>query len=75
MINKILMGAVLAGSLVLAGCASDDVEKEGQAVTLEQRVDVLEQDVRVLDQKVDAVADEAGRANQRLDNQATSYRK
>ncbi len=75
MINKILMGVVLAGSLVLAGCASDETHVEGQTLTLEQRVDNLEQDVQVLDQKVEAAADEAGRANQRLDNQATSYRK
>lgn len=78
MFNKVLVGAMLAGSLALAGCSSDGVQLtklDAQVQTLNEKVDVLQGDVNVLKHDTKAASDEAARANQRLDNQATAYRK
>lgn len=78
MFNKVLLGTMLAGSLVLAGCSSDGVQLtklDAQVHTLNEKVEVLQGDVNVLKHETKAASDEAARANQRLDNQATAYRK
>lgn len=78
MFNKVLVGAMLAGSLVLAGCSSDGAnltKLDADVQVLSQKVEVLQGDVNVLKHETKAVSDEAARANQRLDNQATAYRK
>jgi murein lipoprotein len=76
--NKVILGAILAGTLALAGCSSehatlDQVQTDVKVV--QQKVDVLEKDVVSLRQDVDQAKGEAARANQRLDNQVTTYRK
>lgn len=79
MLNKVFLGALLAGSMVLAGCSSDkhasleQVQSDVQVV--QTKVDNLEKDVTALKQDADIAKGEAARANQRLDNQATAYRK
>ena len=79
MINKILIGAILAGSLALAGCSSDKhatIEQvQTDVQTVQVKVDNLQKDVTALQQDTDIAKGEAARANQRIDNQATSYRK
>ncbi len=79
MFNKVVLGAMLAGSMILAGCSSDkhasleQVQSDVQVV--QTKVDNLEKDVTALKQDADIAKGEAARANQRLDNQATAYRK
>lgn len=79
MLNKVFLGALLAGSMILAGCSSDkhasleQVQSDVQVV--QTKVDNLEKDVTALKQDADIAKGEAARANQRLDNQATAYRK
>lgn len=79
MFNKVILGAVLAGSMVLAGCSSDKHatldQVQSDVKVVQKKVDVLEKDVVGLRQDADQAKGEAARANQRLDNQATAYRK
>lgn len=71
MVSKVLVGVMLAGSLALAGCSSD--AKDIKAV--DTKVEVLKQDVDGLKLDVQEAKSEAARANQRLDNQVSTYRK
>ncbi|EKB8099388.1 murein lipoprotein [Salmonella enterica] len=61
--TKLVLGAVILGSTLLAGCSSN------------AKVDQLSNDVNAMRSDVQSAKDEAARANQRLDNQATKYRK
>lgn len=61
--TKLVLGAVILGSTLLAGCSSN------------AKVDQLSNDVNAMRSDVQAAKDDAARANQRLDNQATKYRK
>jgi murein lipoprotein len=69
-------GITKAGAL-LAGCSSnakiDQLSSDVQ--TLNAKVDQLSNDVNAMRSDVQAAKDDAARANQRLDNQATKYRK
>ena len=62
---------------LLAGCSSnakiDQLSSDVQ--TLNAKVDQLSNDVNAIRSDVQAAKDDAARANQRLDNQAHSYRK
>lgn len=75
--TKLVLGAVILGSCLLAGCSSnakiDHLSSDVQ--TLNAKVDQISNDVNVLRSDVQTAKDDAVRANQRLDNQATSYRK
>lgn len=78
MFKKIILGAVLASAMIMAGCSSkhasiDEVQAQVQVVG--QKVDALENKVVALRKDTDEAKAEAVRANQRLDNQATAYRK
>lgn len=79
MFNKIMVGALLMTSMVLAGCSSDKhatiegVQKDVQ--TVQMKVDNLQKDVTELRQDTDMAKGEAARANQRLDNQVATYKK
>ncbi|MDU3883037.1 MAG: LPP leucine zipper domain-containing protein [Escherichia coli] len=63
--TKLVLGAVILGSTLLAGCFQ----------TLNAKVDQLSNDVNAMRSDVQAAKDDAARANQRLDNMATKYRK
>lgn len=75
--SKLVLGAVILGSALLAGCSStakiDQLSSDVQSLTA--KVDQLSGDVNAIRSDVQAAKDEAARANQRLDNQAHSYRK
>ncbi|AHF74151.1 major outer membrane lipoprotein [Candidatus Sodalis pierantonius str. SOPE] len=75
--TKLVLGAVILGSILLTGCSSnakiDQLFSDVQ--TLNAKVDQISNDVNALRFDVQAAKDDAARANQRLDNQATSYRK
>ncbi|XOD70190.1 MAG: major outer membrane lipoprotein [Sodalis sp. (in: enterobacteria)] len=75
--TKVILGAIILGSTLLAGCSNnhrvDQLSSDVQ--TFNVKVDQISNDVNVLRSEVQAAADNAVRANQRLDNQATSYRK
>ena len=74
---KLVLGAVILGSTLLAGCSSnakiDQLSSDVQ--TLNAKVDQLSNDVNAMRSDVQAAKDDAARANQRLDNMATKYRK
>ncbi|ALP39974.1 Lpp/OprI family alanine-zipper lipoprotein [Aeromonas schubertii] len=78
--KKMLLVGVVGLSALLGGCANTELETSVQ--NLSNKVDQLAQDVsavRADQSKIAAdVADakaEAARANRRLDNMATSYKK
>lgn len=75
--TKLVLGAVILGSTLLAGCSGnakiDQLQTDVQ--TLSAKVDQLSNDVNSVRSDVQAAKDDAARANQRLDNQARSYRK
>ncbi|EPE59048.1 major outer membrane lipoprotein [Salmonella enterica] len=75
--NKLILGEVVLGSALLEGCSSnakiDQVSSDVQ--TLSAKVDQLSNDVKAMRSDVQAAKDDAARANQGLDNQATKYRK
>ena len=71
-----LLALVMSAGL-LAGCSSnakiDQLSSDVQ--TLNAKVDQLSNDVNAMRSDVQAAKDDAARANQRLDNMATKYRK
>ena len=71
--TKLVLGAVILGSTLLAGCSSN--AKIDQLSSLNAKVDQLSNDVNAMRSDVQAAKDDAARANQRLDNMATKYRK
>ncbi|CAQ84006.1 MULTISPECIES: major outer membrane lipoprotein [Photorhabdus] len=75
--TKIVLGAVVLASTLLAGCSStakvDQLSSDIQ--TLNAKVDQLSNDVNSVRTDIQAAKDEAARANQRLDNQVRSYKK
>lgn len=79
MVSKILAGILVAGSLVLAGCSSDKHatldQVQADVQTVQVKVDNLDKDVTALKQDAAIAKGEAARANQRLDNQVTTYKK
>lgn len=68
--TKLVLGAVILGSTLLAGCSSnakiDQLSSDVQ--TLNAKVDQLSNDVNAMRSDVQAAKDDAARANQRLDN-------
>ncbi len=79
MVSKILVGILVTGSLVLAGCSSDKDatldQVQADVQTVQVKVDNLDKDVTALKQDAAIAKGEAARANQRLDNQVTTYKK
>ena len=75
--TKLLLGAVILASTMLAGCSSNAkiYQLSSDVQTLNAKVDQLSNDVNAMRSDVQAAKDDAARANQRLDNQATKYRK
>lgn len=75
--TKLLLGVVVVASTMLAGCANtakmDQLASDVQM--LNTKVDQLSSDVGAVRSDVQAARSEAARANQRLDNQAHSYKK
>lgn len=76
-----LLGTVVLGSTLLAGCANTD-QLQADVQSLNTKVDQLTSDVAALKQSqaqmasdVQEAKSEAMRANQRLDNMATTYKK
>ncbi|EOX8472816.1 TPA: major outer membrane lipoprotein [Salmonella enterica] len=68
--NQLILGAVVLGSALLAGCSSnagiDQLSSDVQ--TLSAKVEQLSNDVNAMRSDVQAAKDDAARANQRLDN-------
>lgn len=74
--TKLVLGAVILGSTLLAGCSNSKVDQLSADVSaLNTKVDQLSSDVSSLRSDVQSAKDDAARANQRLDNQTRSYRK
>ncbi|ECO6987563.1 major outer membrane lipoprotein, partial [Salmonella enterica] len=70
-----ILGAVVLGSTLLAGCSSnakiDQLSSDVQ--TLSAKVEQLSNDVNAMRSDVQAAKDDAARANQRLDNKVVSH--
>ncbi len=79
MFNKVIFGSIFVATMALAGCSSDKhaslEQVQSDVKVVQTKVDNLEKDVSALKQDADIAKGEAARANQRLDNQATAYRK
>ncbi|UVK76998.1 MAG: murein lipoprotein [Sodalis sp. Fle] len=75
--TKLVLGTVIWGSTFLAGCSGNARidQLSSDVKTLNAKVDQISNDVNVLRSDVQESKDDAVRANQRLDNQASSYRK
>ncbi|MDR0219093.1 MAG: major outer membrane lipoprotein [Enterobacteriaceae bacterium] len=75
--TKVVLGAVILASTMLAGCTSATKvdQLSSQIQTLGSKVDQLSNDVSSMRSDVQSAKDEAARANQRLDNQVRSYKK
>nr|P09461.1 RecName: Full=Major outer membrane lipoprotein Lpp; Flags: Precursor [Proteus mirabilis]AAA25658.1 lipoprotein [Proteus mirabilis]AAA25659.1 lipoprotein precursor [Proteus mirabilis] len=75
---KIVLGAVILASGLLAGCSSSNNAQLDQISSdvnrLNTQVQQLSSDVQSANAQAKA-AYEAARANQRLDNQVTTYKK
>ncbi|EKD3596438.1 major outer membrane lipoprotein [Salmonella enterica subsp. enterica serovar Cerro] len=73
--NKLILGAVVLGSTLLAGCSSNaKIEQLSSDVqTLSAKVEQLSNDVNAMRSDVQAAKDDAARANQRLDNKVVSH--
>ncbi|EJI7821923.1 major outer membrane lipoprotein [Salmonella enterica subsp. enterica serovar Rubislaw] len=75
--NRLILGTVVLGSTLLAGCASnakiDQLSSDVQ--TLSAKVEQLSNDVNAMRSDVQAAKDDAARANQRLDNKVSRVRK
>lgn len=75
--TKLVLGAIILASTMLAGCSNhskmDQLTSEVQ--TLSTKVDQLSSDVNASRSDIMAAKEDAARANQRLDNQAHSYKK
>lgn len=69
--TKMIVGAVVFASALLAGCSSSDVAEDTSAKFAEQVNAQLSQ----IQSDVQAARAEAERANQRLDNLTRSYKK
>lgn len=69
--NKIVLGAIVLASTVLAGCASNS-----RVDAVEQKIDGVSNQISALSAQVETAISEAKRANDRLDNmQKKSYTK
>lgn len=75
--SKLILSTIVLSSTLLTGCANnaktDQLSSEVQ--TLNAKVDQVSNDINTLRSDVQTAKEEAVRANQRLDNQATSYHK
>lgn len=78
--KKILIGGLVLGSVVLSGCSTSNTNVKLDKLTtdvgmLSQKVDAMQEDMKVMRQDINVTYQEAQRANQRLDNQVKTYRK
>ena len=71
--TKLILGTIVLSSTLLAGCANTKLEQS--VADLNTKVDQLATDVGSSRTDVQDAKAEAARANQRLDNMATSYKK
>ncbi len=73
---KVILGAVVLGSLLITGCSDAKfVKTQAEVKTVSEKVDALQSDVYELQKESQVASEEAARANQRLDNQVTIYKK
>lgn len=78
--KKILIGGLVLGSVILSGCSTSNTNVKLDKLTtdvgmLSQKVDAMQEDMKVMRQDINVTYQEAQRANQRLDNQVKTYRK
>ncbi|AGC03643.1 Major outer membrane lipoprotein 1 [Candidatus Blochmanniella chromaiodes str. 640] len=75
--NRLICSAIILSSFLLANCASTNKIKElsSEVHDLNERIDQISSDIDVLRPEIEKTKNEAARANQRIDNQITSYHK
>ncbi|AKC59933.1 LPP leucine zipper domain-containing protein [Blochmannia endosymbiont of Polyrhachis (Hedomyrma) turneri] len=74
---KLILYVVCFGSVCLSACSTRNVVEQlsSDVQTLNAKMDQVTNDVSALRPEVQIAKDDAIRANQRLDNQVSSYRK
>lgn len=79
MLKKVILGTILMGAIAVTGCTSKKTERletlSSQVQVIDEKVNGLQTEVDAMKQDVLIVRGDAARANQRLDNLATKYRK
>jgi len=79
--KKLLITGAVASIVLLAGCSNHDMLDENmenltnQVSELSDKVDMIASDQASMKADLSTVASEAERANSRIDNIATSYKK
>ncbi|WHL24761.1 MAG: LPP leucine zipper domain-containing protein [Candidatus Blochmannia vicinus] len=75
--NRLVCSAIILSSFVLVSCASTTKIKElsSEVHDLNEKIDQISSDIDNLRPEVEKNKSEAARANQRIDNQVTSYHK
>lgn len=79
--KKLLITGAVASIILLAGCSNNTEMKENVAslttnvAELSDKIDMLAEDQAAMKADLSTVASEAERANSRIDNIATSYKK
>lgn len=79
MLKQVILGTIIMGAVAVTGCTSKKTERletlSTQVQVIDKKVDDLQTKVDAMKQDVLIVRGDAARANQRLDNLSTSYRK
>ena len=71
----VVLGSIVLGASMMTGCSSTDEALNAKVDNLTAKVDQLASDVDSLKADVQTAKDEAARANSRLDNLTTKYKK
>lgn len=71
----VVLGSIVLGAAMMTGCSSTDEALNAKVDNLTAKVDQLASDVDSLKADVQTAKDEAARANSRLDNLTTGYKK
>lgn len=75
--DRLICSVIILSSFILSSCASTNKVKElsSEVHDLSERIDQISSDIDVLRPEIEKTKNEAARANQRIDNQVTSYHK
>lgn len=75
--DRLICSVIILSSFILASCASTTkiIELSSEVRDLSGKIDQISSDIDNLRPEVEKNKSEAARANQRLDNQITSYHK
>ncbi|CAD83431.1 major outer membrane lipoprotein [Candidatus Blochmanniella floridana] len=75
--RKLICFTLTISSLILIGCASTSqiTELSSEIQKLNRKIDQVNENINVLNPAIEQIKNEANRANKRLDNQISIYKK